>query len=59
VHPLFKGCLIAAGGFEPDTAEEIIRRGTVDAIAFGRYFVSNPDLPRRIREGLALPTHIR
>src|SRR5262249_47413156 len=26
--------------------------GDADAIAFGRYFVSNPDLPRRIREGL-------
>jgi N-ethylmaleimide reductase len=59
LRPLFKGCLIAAGGFEPDTAEEIISRGTVDAIAFGRYFVSNPDLPHRIREGLALAEYDR
>jgi N-ethylmaleimide reductase len=59
LRPLFKGRLIAAGGFEPDTAEEIITRGTVDAIAFGRYFVSNPDLPRRIREGLPLSEYDR
>jgi N-ethylmaleimide reductase len=54
LRTIFKGKLIAAGGFEPDTAEEVVANGTVDAIAFGRHFVSNPDLVRRIREGLPL-----
>jgi len=51
---IFNGKLIAAGGFEPASAEQIVADGTVDAVAFGRHFVSNPDLPIRIREGLQL-----
>jgi N-ethylmaleimide reductase len=56
---IFRGKLISAGGFEPDTAEAIVADGTLDAVAFGRYFVSNPDLPRRIREGLPLAQYDR
>ena len=59
LRPLFKGALIAAGGFEPDSAEALVARGTVDAVAFGRHFLSNPDLPRRIREGLPLTPYDR
>jgi N-ethylmaleimide reductase len=46
---IFKGTVIAAGGFERDTAEEIIEKGEADLVAFGRHFISNPDLPHRIR----------
>ena len=59
LRTIFKGKLIAAGGFEPESAEEIVEKGTVDAVAFGRHFVSNPDLSRRIREGLPLSDHDR
>ena len=59
LRPIFKGKLIAAGGFEPDTAEDTVAGGIVDAVAFGRHFVANPDLPRRIREGLPLTKHDR
>jgi N-ethylmaleimide reductase len=59
LRTIFKGKLIAAGGFEPETAEEIVEQGMVDAVAFGRHFVSNPDLPRRIREGLPLSDYDR
>jgi N-ethylmaleimide reductase len=55
----FKGKIIAAGGFEPDTAEATIENGIADAVAFGRHFVANPDLPLRIREGLALTPYDR
>jgi N-ethylmaleimide reductase len=51
---IFNGKIIANGGFEPDSAEKAIEQGAADAIAFGRYFISNPDLPRRIREELPL-----
>ena len=57
VRKLFKGKIIANGGFEPDTAAEAVARGHADAIAFGRYFISNPDLPRRIQEGLPLAAY--
>jgi N-ethylmaleimide reductase len=56
---IYHGKLIAAGGFEPDTAEAIVAEGTLDAVAFGRHFISNPDLPRRIREGWPLAQYDR
>jgi len=56
---IFKGRIIANGGFEPDTATSAIEHGDADAIAFGRYFISNPDLPRRIREDLPLAPYDR
>lgn len=59
LRKIFKGRIIAAGGFEPDTAETIVEIGDADAVAFGRHFVSNPDLPRRIQEGLPLTDYDR
>ena len=59
LRDIYHGTLIAAGGFEPDTAEAIVAAGTLDAVAFGRHFISNPDLPRRIREGLPLANYDR
>jgi N-ethylmaleimide reductase len=59
LRKIFKGRIIAAGGFEPDTAEAIVDNGDADAVAFGRHFVSNPDLPRRIKENLPLTDYDR
>ena len=59
LRPIFNGKIIAAGGFEPETAEDAIQAGTVDAVAFGRHFISNPDLPERIRERLPLSEYDR
>jgi N-ethylmaleimide reductase len=59
LRAIYKGRLIAAGGFEPDTAEAIVAAGTLDAVAFGRHFISNPDLPRRIREHFPLADYDR
>jgi N-ethylmaleimide reductase len=58
-RPLWKGVLIAAGGFVGDTANAAIADGHADAIAFGRYFISNPDLPRRLQQGLQLTPYHR
>ena len=59
LRPFYKGKLIAAGGFEPNTAEYAVSTGKLDAVAFGRYFVSNPDLPRRIADHLELASYDR
>jgi N-ethylmaleimide reductase len=59
LRKVFKGKIIAAGGFEPDTAEDAIKEGVLDAVAFGRHFISNPDLPKRIKEGLPLAEYDR
>ena len=58
-RPIWKGVLIAAGGFTGETAEAAIVDGHADAVAFGRIFISNPDLPRRLREGLPLTPYNR
>ncbi len=48
------GPLIVAGGFDADSAEAWLEEGRADAIAFGRKFIANPDLPQRLRLGAAL-----
>lgn len=47
LRKLFDGTIISAGGYERESAEEAIRNGVTDLVAFGRLFISNPDLPRR------------
>jgi N-ethylmaleimide reductase len=56
---VFEGTIIAAGGFDPASAEEIIAKGDADLVAFGRSFLSNPDLPRRIKDNLPLAIYDR
>lgn len=55
----YDGVLIAAGGFEPASAEAILQAGDADMVAFGRHFIANPDLPARIRNGWPLNAHDR
>ncbi|MXP11141.1 alkene reductase [Pseudoblastomonas halimionae] len=47
----FDGPFIANGNFEPDEAAQWIDAGHADAVAFGRLFLANPDLPARIAQG--------
>lgn len=58
-RPAWRGVLIAAGNFRGDTAAAMVGRGQADAIAFGRLFISNPDLPQRLRTGAALEPYDR
>jgi N-ethylmaleimide reductase len=58
-RPLWEGVLISAGGFAGEAAEAAIAEGHADAIAFGRIFISNPDLPRRLRRGFPLTPYNR
>lgn len=49
LRKVFKGPIIAAGGFNGDGAEAILSKGDADLVAFGRFFTSNPDLPARLK----------
>jgi N-ethylmaleimide reductase len=53
-RPYWPGVLIAAGGYDPSSAEKAVASGQADAIAFGRLFIANPDLVDRVRTGAAL-----
>jgi N-ethylmaleimide reductase len=50
----FKGPYMANNGYDAALARETLAAGRADAIAFGRLFISNPDLVTRLREGAAL-----
>ncbi|MBI5264735.1 MAG: alkene reductase [Bradyrhizobium sp.] len=58
-RPMWSGVLIAAGGFTGETANAAIAEGHADAVAFGRIFISNPDLPRRLKHGFPLTPYNR
>ncbi|MBE2204938.1 MAG: alkene reductase [Chthoniobacterales bacterium] len=50
----FGGALINNQNITPLQAAELIRRGEAEAIAYGRQFIANPDLPARLARGAAL-----
>ncbi len=50
----FKGAYFGNNGYDPALAAERVASGAVDAVAFGRWFISNPDLVDRIRKGAPL-----
>jgi 2,4-dienoyl-CoA reductase-like NADH-dependent reductase (Old Yellow Enzyme family) len=50
----FGGVYIANEGFDRQTAEAAIGAGEADAVAFGKLFIANPDLPRRFSRGAPL-----
>jgi 2,4-dienoyl-CoA reductase-like NADH-dependent reductase (Old Yellow Enzyme family) len=50
---------LSAGNFNRDNATPKIESGDADAIVFGRSFIANPDLPKRLAEGLPLNNYDR
>ena len=56
---VFKGTVISAGGFTGESAAAVIGAGEADLVAFGRDFISNPDLVERLRRKLPLSPYDR
>jgi N-ethylmaleimide reductase len=50
----FRGAYILSGGYDRGRAEADLAAGLGDLVAFGRPFISNPDLVTRLRTGAAL-----
>jgi 2,4-dienoyl-CoA reductase-like NADH-dependent reductase (Old Yellow Enzyme family) len=50
----FGGFFIANENFDAQTAQQVLAAGNADAVAFGKTFIANPDLPRRLQENLPL-----
>lgn len=46
----FKGAWIVNNGYDRAMAIDAVASGKADLVAFGRLFIANPDLPRRLRE---------
>ena len=51
---LFGGKYIANEKFDKTSAEQVINSGEADAVAFGKLFIANPDLPERFAENAEL-----
>ncbi|MEL7248261.1 MAG: alkene reductase [Bacteroidota bacterium] len=50
----FSNTFILSGGYDLDRAEQELAAGKGDLVAFGRPFISNPDLPQRLQAGTEL-----
>jgi 2,4-dienoyl-CoA reductase-like NADH-dependent reductase (Old Yellow Enzyme family) len=50
----FGGTLIANEEYEAESARAEIEAGHADAVAFGKAFIANPDLPKRFHKGARL-----
>lgn len=54
IRDVFHGPLVLNSDYDGAKAQAALDGGKVDAIAFGRPFIANPDLPHRLRQGLTL-----
>lgn len=52
----FGGIVIANEAFDLPAATEAVRNGSADAVAFGKAYIANPDLVKRLKGHLALNT---
>ena len=50
----FKAPFVLNSDYDGAKAQAALDSGEADAIAFGRLFIGNPDLPRRLADGLPL-----
>lgn len=57
IRTAFKNTLILAGGFTLAKADAAIKSGLGDLVAFGKPFISNPDLVQRFKKNL--PVNIK
>lgn len=48
VRQHYPGVIIGAGAYTAEKAEALISKGFIDAVAFGRVYIANPDLVERL-----------
>lgn len=53
-RPIYKGTLVINNSFDQESGNKIIEQGLADAVAYGKPFISNPDLVERFKENASL-----
>ncbi|WP_427161980.1 alkene reductase [Aliinostoc sp. HNIBRCY26] len=53
---IFQGTLITNGGYDHETADNILSKNDADLVSFGKLFIANPDLPQRFKLNAELNT---
>jgi N-ethylmaleimide reductase len=56
---IFKGLFISAGGYDRQSGEAALQNNQADAIAYGRLYISNPDLVERFAQNAPLNPYQR
>ena len=54
LRKVFSGAYMANNGYTGEMAEDAVRSGRADLVAFGKLFIANPDLPERLRTDASL-----
>jgi N-ethylmaleimide reductase len=53
-RPIYKGTIIINGGFDREKGNAVLESGDADLVAFGKPYISNPDLAERFEQNLPL-----
>ncbi len=53
-RPIYKGTIIINGGFDQEKGNAVLDSGNADLVAYGKPFISNPDLAERFEQNLPL-----
>lgn len=56
-RPIIQTSLITSAGYDFKSAERVVQDGTADLVAFGKLFISNPDLVERYMQGHPLQAY--
>ncbi|NJO41657.1 MAG: alkene reductase [Cyanobacteria bacterium CRU_2_1] len=56
---VYNGTIVAAGGHDRETGNAVIANGEADLVAYGRLFISNPDLVERFAQNAELNPYDR
>jgi N-ethylmaleimide reductase len=56
---IYQGQFISAGGYDQAMGEAVLEAGLADAVAYGRLYISNPDLAERFKQGATLNAYNR
>jgi N-ethylmaleimide reductase len=55
----YQGKFITAGGYDQAMGEKVLEEGMADAVAYGRLYISNPDLAERFEKNAPLNPYNR
>lgn len=55
----YDGLIMSAGGYDRELGNEVLASGEADLVAYGRLFISNPDLPLRFAKNAELNPYDR
>ena len=53
-RPLYNGNIIINAGFDKESGNEVIQKGNADMVAYGKPYISNPDLVERFAQDVPL-----